>query len=145
MRHVNNGNRTAVQAAEYMLLLISTLSMGMAYYNVKRLQIDQHRAWMLRTMFYFGVVITNRPILIIGNYVLSAMGTYYAVWTCHEIDYEYRRIGVTGILEQKYPQCLMPNGTTNGRVAVHVSNDPSQPEGMGAGMELTFAVGVRFP
>jgi hypothetical protein len=145
MLHVNNGNRTAVQAAEFMLLGISTLSMGMAYYNVKQLQIDQHRAWMLRTMFYFGAVITTRIILSIGAVIISAMGTYYAVWTCDEIDYEYRRYGVTDILQQKYPQCLIPNGTTNGRVAVHVVHDLSQPEGLGSGFELTFAVGVRFP
>jgi len=142
MRQDNKGNRTAVAASEYLLILITTISMALAYYNIKRLQIDQHRAWMLRTMFYFGAVITNRPILIVGNYVISSMGTYYAVWTCEEIDFEFRRVGITGALADKYPQCLMPNGTNNGRVAVQASTNPLRPDGMGTGMELTFAVGM---
>jgi hypothetical protein len=28
------------------------VSLGIAYYNIKRLQIEQHRAWMLRAWFY---------------------------------------------------------------------------------------------
>jgi hypothetical protein len=31
---------------------MSTAAIGMAYYNVKHLQLEQHRAWMLRAFFY---------------------------------------------------------------------------------------------
>jgi len=41
-----------------LIVLISTafvVSLAIAYYNVKRLQIEQHRAWMLRAWFYVRV------------------------------------------------------------------------------------------
>lgn len=44
------GGGLDVQTGMYFLAFITTVSICMAYYNVKRLQIDQHRAWMLRAM-----------------------------------------------------------------------------------------------
>lgn len=35
-------------------VIMVTSAIVMAVYNIKRLQIDQHRAWMLRAMFYIG-------------------------------------------------------------------------------------------
>ena len=144
LRHNNNGSRTAVEASEIMLIIITTIGMGMAYYNVKRLQIDQHRAWMLRTMFYFGVVLTNRIIQRVGAVIVSAVGTYYAVWSCDEIEYTYNQFGLT-TFAQRYPSCLIPNATMDGRVVVHAVNSKAEPEGLGTALELPFAVGVRFP
>lgn len=34
------------------LFILTTVGLGLAIYNIKMLQIDQHRAWMLRTWFY---------------------------------------------------------------------------------------------
>lgn len=36
-------------------------SLAISYYNVKRLQIEQHRAWMLRAWFYVSGTICHRP------------------------------------------------------------------------------------
>jgi uncharacterized membrane protein len=33
------------------MVIYTTIGLAMAYYNIKRLQIEQHRAWMLRTFF----------------------------------------------------------------------------------------------
>lgn len=46
------GGIVATQALVGTLFILTTGSLVMAYYNIKRLQIDQHRAWMLRTWFY---------------------------------------------------------------------------------------------
>ncbi|KAE8384315.1 hypothetical protein BDV23DRAFT_177148 [Aspergillus alliaceus] len=46
------GGLMPTQAAVGLLVILSTAAIGMAYYNVKRLQLEQHRAWMLRTFFY---------------------------------------------------------------------------------------------
>ena len=48
------GGGLDTQSAVGLLVILTTSSIGMAYYNIKRLQIDQHRAWMLRAMFYMG-------------------------------------------------------------------------------------------
>jgi uncharacterized membrane protein len=41
-----------------LLAIITTGALFMAYYNIKRLQIDQHRAWMLRAWFYVSRLIS---------------------------------------------------------------------------------------
>jgi hypothetical protein len=46
------GGLISTQAAVGFLVIMSTAAIGMAYYNVKRLQLEQHRAWMLRAFFY---------------------------------------------------------------------------------------------
>lgn len=46
------GGTVATQALVGVLFILTTGALGLAYYGVKRLQIDQHRAWMLRTWFY---------------------------------------------------------------------------------------------
>ncbi|KAI8932762.1 hypothetical protein NX059_010252 [Plenodomus lindquistii] len=56
-----------------------------SYINIKRLQIEQHRAWMLRGWFYAGSIITSRIVMIIATQIISDKG-YYAVWTCAKIE-----------------------------------------------------------
>jgi uncharacterized membrane protein len=46
------GGTFSTQAGIGFLAIITTLSTIMGYVNIKRLQIDQHRKWMLRTWFY---------------------------------------------------------------------------------------------
>jgi uncharacterized membrane protein len=46
------GGTTATQSWIGALFILTTVGLGLAIYNVKMLQIDQHRAWMLRTWFY---------------------------------------------------------------------------------------------
>ena len=56
------------------LVIMTTLGAFMAYYNIKRLQVEQHRAWMLRTWFYAGSIITLRIIMIISALIISSNG-----------------------------------------------------------------------
>lgn len=46
------GGTPSVQAASGMLGIIFLASLTLAYVNIKRLQIEQHRAWMLRSWAY---------------------------------------------------------------------------------------------
>jgi hypothetical protein len=46
------GGTHSTQVGIGMLAILFESSMFLAYYNIKRLQIDQHRAWMLRTSAY---------------------------------------------------------------------------------------------
>jgi hypothetical protein len=50
-RHAFGGGLD-VQVAVGVLTIMFLGSLGLAYYNVKRLQLEQHRAWMLRGWFY---------------------------------------------------------------------------------------------
>lgn len=46
------GGDLYTQTGIYLLSIITLSAASMAYYNIKRLQIDQHRNWMLRAMCY---------------------------------------------------------------------------------------------
>ena len=52
------GGSLATQAGIGLLAILSTVGIAMAVYNIRRMQIDQHRKWMLRVWFYMGSIIT---------------------------------------------------------------------------------------
>jgi uncharacterized membrane protein len=53
------GGTFSTQAGIGFLAIITTLSIIMGYINIKRLQIDQHRKWMLRTWFYVSQTVLS--------------------------------------------------------------------------------------
>ncbi|KAH6849622.1 hypothetical protein B0I37DRAFT_338784 [Chaetomium sp. MPI-CAGE-AT-0009] len=62
-------------------------SMVMAYINIKRLQIEEHRAWMLRAWCYAGAIVTVRFITSTAGVIISNTGGYYAARPCGQVDY----------------------------------------------------------
>ncbi|KAK3376118.1 hypothetical protein B0T24DRAFT_504428, partial [Lasiosphaeria ovina] len=62
------------------------LALALAYINIKRLQIEQHRKWMLRAWFYACSIITLRVISILGTPVMTRTGTYYTARACKIVD-----------------------------------------------------------
>jgi len=52
------GGGLAVRGWVGLLAIMAVTSLALAIYNIKRLQIDQHRAWMLRAWFYVSVIQT---------------------------------------------------------------------------------------
>lgn len=79
-RHAFGGD-ISTQAASGATSLATTVAAILAYYNIKRLQIDQHRKWMLRTIFYMASIITVRIIMVIGMVIIAKIGTYNTVCT----------------------------------------------------------------
>ncbi len=98
-----------------LLAIATTSSTFLAYYNIKRLQIDQHRAWMLRTWFYAGSIITLRIIMIISTLVITQAGGFYQGRPCKEIAFT---LDDDKTFANSYPQCFVANGSTDGWVAV---------------------------
>ncbi|KAI4286402.1 MAG: hypothetical protein L6R35_004344 [Caloplaca aegaea] len=111
------GGGFELQTGIGLLVIVTTGAAGMAYINIKRLQIEEHRAWMLRTWFYAGSIITLRIIMIISTVIVSQIGGFYRAMSCDEIAWIYADKNRPG-LRDEYPQCFVPNGTTNGYVAV---------------------------
>lgn len=79
------GGTMATQSAVGVLAIITTIGICLAYYNIKKLQIEQHRAWMLRTMYYLGTIITTRLIMIIAAQVVTMVGSYWMTMSCGEV------------------------------------------------------------
>ncbi|KAL8987239.1 MAG: hypothetical protein Q9169_008718 [Polycauliona sp. 2 TL-2023] len=97
------------------LAIMTTGGATLAYINIKRLQIDQHRAWMLRTWFYAGVIITLRIIMIISALIIPKVGGFYQAVPCDKIEY---MLDNQADFQENFPACSAPNGTNNGWVAV---------------------------
>jgi uncharacterized membrane protein len=64
------GGTLATQSWVGALFILTTVGLGLAIYNIKMLQIDQHRAWMLRTWFY----VRPNP-LTIHNHMLTLISS----------------------------------------------------------------------
>lgn len=134
--HNHGRSRMDAQTAEGFLVIITTVGMALAYWNVKRLQIDQHRAWMLRTMFYFGTIITDRILLNLASVIITKMGGYYQLWTCGELDYIYDYYGLGEMPADEYPQCLESGATPDTLVAVSAQRISTSLEGTSASTTL---------
>lgn len=50
------GGGIDIQAWIGLMAILTTGGLTLALYNIKRLQLDQHRAWMIRTWFYVSLV-----------------------------------------------------------------------------------------
>ncbi|KAK1235623.1 hypothetical protein PQX77_001142 [Marasmius sp. AFHP31] len=98
------GGDISTQFAVVALGAASLSSATVAWFNIKKLQIDQHRKWMLRTWSYASCIITLRIVQIISAQVVSAVGQYYTVWSCAEVlDTIHNN---STMLEELYPACL---------------------------------------
>jgi hypothetical protein len=59
---------------------------ALAYINIKRLQIEQHRAWMLRAWVWASSIITLRIIQIIAVRIIGRIPDSYRMIACQQID-----------------------------------------------------------
>jgi hypothetical protein len=134
------GGGLDVQAAIGALVVLSTTSLGMAMWNIWRLQIDQHRAWMLRAVFYMGTIITSRVIQFAAANVISRQGNYYQVRTCDQVASIYGNSGIPPPdVAAKYLQCL--NATVDLHLVV-TANLHGSKEQVGASLGLGFGMAL---
>ena len=133
------GGTLATQAAVGTLAIISTASMGMAYYNIKRLQIDQHRAWMLRAVFYLGTIVTLRVIMILSALIASQASGYYTTFSCGELFTIY---DTTQNVTSLYPQCGQLGSTDDTLVIVQGSFANAQAEQIAASLRMSFGMAM---
>lgn len=132
------GGFLATQAGVGLLVIISTISIALAYYNIKRLQIDQHRAWMLRAMFYLGTIVTLRLIMILSALISSKMSYYDTTMTCGEL---LSILSTNQKVNEFYPECGQPNATAD-TLAIVQAKFGSQPEQIGSALRLSFGMAL---
>ncbi|KAL8720896.1 MAG: hypothetical protein Q9225_002314 [Loekoesia sp. 1 TL-2023] len=121
------------------LSIATIVTFGLALYNIKRLQIDQHRAWMLHTWFYIGLIINLRVIQVMVASISSIWpdATRYDVMTCDELEFIYRN--ATQVYSD-FPACRPGYGnfTSDGHVVVkaHLGGEGGPNN---AALEVSFA------
>lgn len=73
------GNDLSLTAVIVVLSALTTVAMGLAWYNIRQQQIDEHRKWMLRAMFWMGIIVTMRVIMFVVILAVSYTGGYGTV------------------------------------------------------------------
>ncbi|KAJ8087144.1 hypothetical protein PM082_005972 [Marasmius tenuissimus] len=102
-RHSMGGD-PSIQSGIVLLGALTLVSATIAWFNIKKLQIDQHRKWMLRTWFYAESIITVRLLMFIIAKTVAAIGQYHTVWRWEEVLYTIDNNSTK--LEELYPTCL---------------------------------------
>ncbi|KPM37752.1 hypothetical protein AK830_g8834 [Neonectria ditissima] len=132
------GGTLDMQAATGTASIIFLVCQGLAYYNIKKLQIEQHRAWMLRGWIIVGFIITMRVIAVIMAKITSSSDPYYAVGSCAVVDYIYFHNQTT--VEALYPNCAsFYNGVApDQRILIKGDVTAPRPDQIASGLNVTF-------
>jgi uncharacterized membrane protein len=130
----------------YTLSFIVITEVCLAYYNIKRLQIDQHRKWMLRAFVTMGCIITVRLIMFPAARIITILGDYYLPMACEEIQFVWNQNNVPIPLTAVYPGCNITQPLSGGQVAVLASYNSAKslPEQAAVGLQLGFSLAVSY-
>ncbi|KAF7970158.1 hypothetical protein HWV62_24860 [Athelia sp. TMB] len=131
------GGSLATQAGVGLLAIVSTVGLALAVYNIRRMQIDQHRKWMLRVWFYMGSIITLRLVLIIAALIISRNPSSHLQATyCSEILSIFG--GSTDAAYHFYSACeAAPGG-----YALVEANFHGNPAEIGAALDTVFPMAM---
>ncbi|POS81529.1 hypothetical protein DHEL01_v200046 [Diaporthe helianthi] len=97
------GGEVAFQVANVLLGASVTICLALAMISIRRLRIDQHRAWMLRAWVLASSIITMRIIQNIAGRAVSGQG-YTSLRPCGQINSD----GVLPqpVIESVWPGCV---------------------------------------
>ncbi|KAK1044231.1 hypothetical protein LTR74_018320 [Friedmanniomyces endolithicus] len=119
------------------LVISTTVAYIMAYANIKLLQIDQHRAWMIRAWAYFASIITIRLIMFSSAAIISIIGGWYTTRSCAQINFIFGRTNTLAV----YPACVAyyKGANVNQHVVVKATESTgANPIEVGASLGVTF-------
>ncbi|QGI87054.1 hypothetical protein CEK25_002010 [Fusarium fujikuroi] len=129
------GGSLPIRAAVGLMSIMFLGSLFLAIWNIKTLQLEQHRAWMLRAWFYAGSIITLRIIMIISAVVMSKNPSYRLPMQCAKVASFYDD---TKSLIAKYPTCDDPNAW----VAVQGDMSGDSSENIASALSLGFSMAI---
>ncbi|KAL8339420.1 hypothetical protein RB601_005810 [Gaeumannomyces tritici] len=135
------GGTLATQTGVGFLGIAFLASLALAYANIRRRQIEQHRAWMLRAWFYAGSIVTARLIMFLAAYVVTAVGGYYMPEPCAKVA---SLVGGRDAMLARYPECAAFYSGTNPdqHALVAASMTLGRPESVGAAIDLSFGAAM---
>ncbi|RYP58831.1 hypothetical protein DL769_008777 [Monosporascus sp. CRB-8-3] len=148
---ISFGGDLDVQTGIGFMGLALVASLVMAYVNVKRLQIERHRAWMLRAWVYAGSITTIRILMVVmvailfspyleGSTLVRDIRTkdYYYSMPCGKVEYA---IGDRDATMAAYPDSAGYFAGTDPRQVVSVKGSltgPSNPAEVAAALDIVF-------
>ncbi|KAG8702439.1 hypothetical protein FRC09_004730 [Ceratobasidium sp. 395] len=101
--HVSFGGDLSIQSGGYALALMTLWSTVKSWTAIRRLQVDKHREWIIRSWSYQMSVITLRAISILLMIFISASGaSFYHVIPCEDVAYV---LSDQEVYTRDFPQC----------------------------------------
>ena len=117
------------------LVIATTVAYIFAWINIQRLQIDQHRAWMMRAWAYFSCIITLRIIMFSSAAIISSIGGFFTVRPCAQINFVLGKQGTLFF----YPDCAdFFTGDAQKQVIVAADFHSNNP------IEIAASLGIPF-
>lgn len=113
------GGEPNIQAVVFVIAFCTASSVFLAYYNIKRLQIDQHRKWMLRTWFYAASVITLRIFYNWITVMFLEIGSYSSLFSCDELNFILQ--GNSTAMAEQWPACTNETQPHHNTISVAAS------------------------
>ncbi|KJZ71331.1 hypothetical protein HIM_09267 [Hirsutella minnesotensis 3608] len=133
------GGGLDIQTPVGLATIIFVLSKAIAFYNIKMLQIEQHRAWMLRAWVIASFIITMRIIgVIMAAIIGKADSEYYVVKPCYVVDNMF--FGNRTAVESLYPNCraYYSGANPNVHVAIHADTTSGRPDEAASAFNNSF-------
>ncbi|KAG8684123.1 hypothetical protein FRC09_015591 [Ceratobasidium sp. 395] len=96
------GGDLATQSSVYLLGMMVLWSVVKAWSAIRRLQIDEHRTWIIRAWSYQAQVLTERAVIGLLIVYLTAARRYYYAIPCDEVAYI---LNDQELYVRDYPQC----------------------------------------
>ncbi|KAI5863975.1 hypothetical protein GGS23DRAFT_523242 [Durotheca rogersii] len=96
------GGTLDTQALLGVLTTAFLVSLYFGYVTGMRMQIDEHRTWMLRAWVYSGSILTLRIVLVFAVISISLTGGYYSALPCGKINFIKKSENAT---LASYPEC----------------------------------------
>ncbi|KAK0199663.1 hypothetical protein DFS33DRAFT_1267378, partial [Desarmillaria ectypa] len=110
------GGEINAQSAYYTLGIAIVFCFSAGLFNVKN-NTRKHRRWMIRGVVIFSCAITTRIIVVIARLIVTAIGTYHAIFRCDELLSVLTDLSE---VSQRYPSCV-PDGVDLSRTYVAVA------------------------
>ncbi|KAL8372577.1 hypothetical protein RB595_002086 [Gaeumannomyces hyphopodioides] len=135
------GGTLATQTGVGLLGIAFLASLALAYANIRRRQIEQHRAWMLRAWFYAGSIVTARLIMFLAAYMVTAVGGYYMAEPCAKVA---SLVGGRDVMLARYPECaaFYSGANPDQHALVTASMTLGRAESVGAAIDLNFGAAM---
>ncbi|GJN69977.1 hypothetical protein PLIIFM63780_010363 [Purpureocillium lilacinum] len=133
------GGGLDVQSAAGIASIIFVTCKAIAFYNIKVLQIEQHRAWMLRAWVIAGFIVTMRIIgIIMAKIIGRPGGEYYVARPCYLVDNMFH--GNQSRVEDLYPACaaFYSGADPNVHVPIHADMTSGRPDQIASSFNNSF-------
>ncbi|CUA78413.1 hypothetical protein RSOLAG22IIIB_07066 [Rhizoctonia solani] len=135
------GGDLNTQSAFYMLASGAAGAVVLGCAAARRGELDAHREWMIRAWFYNGALVTTKITALLSAQVITAINTYYSLWSCSEVGYVLES---NDTLTQAFPECATPRALSNPN-SVYVPVHASWKEGpLGEGSAIRASYGMAL-